>query len=101
MPETSVHDSETTKKCSKDFNLLFESIPRFNKDIKEGPIFSIRKGIQAYKPPAVLAKQGTQLESLPVNLKTQQSASVRAHYHFAQYCMKLLIRQFPQVEHTV
>lgn len=48
MPETSVHDSETTKKCSKDFNLLFESIPRFNKDIKEGPIFSIRKGIQAY-----------------------------------------------------
>ena len=46
MPETSVHDSETTKKCSNDFNLLFESIPRFNKDIKEGPIYSIRKGIQ-------------------------------------------------------
>ena len=63
MPETSVHDSETTKKCSNDFNLLFESIPRFNKDIKEGPIFSIRKGIQAYKRywTNTIGKQGTQL----------------------------------------
>ena len=43
MPEMTVQDSETTKKCSKDFNLLFESIPRFNKDIKEGPIYSIRR----------------------------------------------------------
>ena len=43
MPDTSVQDSETTKKCSNDFNLLFESIPRFNKDIKEGPIYSIRR----------------------------------------------------------
>ena len=90
MPETSVHDSETTKKCSNDFNLLFESIPRFNKDIKEGPIYSIRKGIQN----SYLFGQQDGFYSL---LKTQQSASVRAHYHFAQYCMKLLIRRFPQV----
>ena len=91
MPETSVHDSETTKKCSNDFNLLFESIPRFNKDIKEGPIYSIRKGLQnSYW-------LGGQLDRSYWLLKTQQSASVRAHYHFAQYCMKLLIRRFPQV----